>query len=330
MIKLVGEKLRQYDLDRTVEITPMNGRTVEMVRFIRGRKPYMLAHREEGGKIIADIPNVLLKSFGAVKCIVDYVDADGHIVTENQSFYVRKREMPDGYSYTETDTLELGEGGGSASRYKQPDWGVEQGAEVFAESVIALEDGQAMIEAFTKTPSVGGVYEVNWNGTTHTCTVFEVNNGVPMMVLGNGIAIGGEDTGEPFTILAVSEDMIEAAGMAGMIMALDDSESVTLSITGESIHTIPEKFLENTREPFFVTFIPEQNMANKTYEQIKEAIDAMRVITLVCAISTENTAAKKVWCPLMAITGSDEIVFQNPLQNTKIIFAPDGTVRGES
>lgn len=238
--------------------------------------------------------------------------------------------MKNGWSYHNCSGGSGGSGGGSASKYAQPEWGVEQGAEVFAESVIALEDGQAMIEAFTKTPSVGGVYEVNWNGTTHTCTVFEVNNGVPMMVLGNGIAIGGEDTGEPFAIFAVSEDMIEAAGMAGMIMALDDSESVTLSITGEAVHAIPKKFLEKTNEPLFVTFVPEQSLADKTYEQIMAAIEEMRIVTLVCNILTENAAAKKVWCPLMAITGNDEIVFQNPLQNTKIIFAPDGTVRGES
>lgn len=221
-----------------------------------------------------------------------------------------------------------GKGGGSASKYKQPDWGVEDGAEVLAESVIALEDGQAMISAYTKIPTVGNVYTVNWNGTTYNCTAFEFNSGVSVIALGNGAAFGREDTGEPFAILATPEDMIEAAGAAGMLMALDGSESVTLSITGEAVHTIPEKFLEY-KEPLFVTFLQEQNTIDKTYEQIKAAIDENRVVTMVAIISTTNSVTKKVWLPLIAISATDDIAFLNPLQNNHILIAPDGTIRSE-
>lgn len=223
-----------------------------------------------------------------------------------------------------------GKGGGSASKYKQPEWGAETGAEVLGESAITLDNGQGAIEAFTKIPIVGGVYEVNWNGTVHTCTAIEANSDVPMICLGNLAAEGGEDTGEPFLVVAVPEDMIEAAGMAGLVIALDGSESVTLSITGETVHVIPKKFLENTSEPFFVTFFPEQSMANKTYEQIKEAIDAMRIVILIADVATTNDTVKKLWCPLIAIKPNDAIVFQNPLQMAKIVFEPDGTIKGES
>lgn len=219
-------------------------------------------------------------------------------------------------------------GGGSASKYKQPEWGVEDGAEMLAESVIALEDGQGMISAYTKIPTVGNVYTVNWNGTTYNCTAFEYNGGVSMIALGNFAAFGREDTGEPFAILATPEDMIEAAGAAGMIMALDGSESVTLSITGEAVYTIPEKFLEY-KEPLFVTLLEELSTIDKTYEQIKAAIDENRVVTLVAITSTTSSATKKVWLPLIAISANDDIAFMNPLRNNHILIAPDGTVRSE-
>lgn len=184
-----------------------------------------------------------------------------------------------------------GEYVGGVGKYKQPEWGVEDGAEVLAESVIALEDGQAMISAFTKTPTIGNVYTVNWNGTAYTCTAFEFDDGgVSMIALGNGAAFGREDTGEPFSILAVPEDTIESAGVAGMIMALDGT--VTLSITGEAVHTIPEKFLEY-KEPLFVTLFDDQSTIDKTYEQIKAAIDENRVVTLVAITSATGSATKK-------------------------------------
>ncbi len=323
-IRVNNGTLHQWDTGRTVQITVDEGDKLEQVAFScpRAAGPVIVNPDDKG---VADIPDGLLRHAGMLTVNAMLTTSDRKRMTRSKDFSVEVAVLPEDYNSGSGASS-----GGSASKYRQPEWGVEDGAEVLAESVIALEDGQAMISAFTKIPTIGNVYTVNWNGTAYTCTAFEVNNGVSMIALGNGAAFGREDTGEPFAILAVPEDTIEAAGSAGMIMALDGTESVTLSITGETVHVIPKKFLENTSEPFFVTFIPEQSMANKTYEQIKEAIDAMRIVTLVCNILTENTAAKKVWCPLMAITGNDEIVFQNPLQNTKIIFAPDGTVRGES
>lgn len=113
MIKVSGEKLRQYDLNRTVEIIPKHGHTVETVYFSRGPEPLAVAHREEGGKIIADFPNILLKTFGTLAVECHLTDEDGYHISEQTSFYVSKREMPIDYAYEETPVLKLGSDGGT-------------------------------------------------------------------------------------------------------------------------------------------------------------------------------------------------------------------------
>lgn len=121
MIRLNGDKLMQYDLNRTIEIIPRGNRVVRDVTFYKGREPYVVLHRDEDGNIIADIPNTLLRDHGTLTCVVDYTDEKGNDGREHQNFFVRKRAMPEGYEYTETNEAKLGSGGSlpTAAPYQQ-------------------------------------------------------------------------------------------------------------------------------------------------------------------------------------------------------------------
>ena len=254
MIKLNGDKLWQYDLDRTIEIIPSKGRTVEMVRFIRGRRPYMLAHREEDGKIIADIPNVLLKAFGNVLCIVDYLDEDGHIITENSNLHVHKREKPADYQYKETDTLEIGEGGSTSSGGgTQADWNAAEGEPgyilnkpfgeteefIIPETKYTFSDMEGLSVAGESNLALlipGETYTVKYNGVPYTCTVIIMQGTTAMF--GNLSIAGGDDTGEPFACTVSYEDV---AGC--MIVALDGSSEATISISKNGVKQIDSRFI---------------------------------------------------------------------------------------
>lgn len=261
MIKLNGDKLWQYDLDRTIEIIPSKGRTVEMVRFIRGRRPYMLAHREEGGKIIADIPNVLLKAFGNVRCVVDYLDEDGHIITENSNFHVHKREKPAGYQYKETDTLELGEGGGASG-------GDVTGAKIEHYSGVVMEENELVyaeqaflsFEPLVAIPVEGAscVVEIK-SGTTNLsfeAPCFIMHEEVDMTVIGNPAMTGSEeDNGVPFLLAIVPDEMKEMTGGATAMLMFAGAaigETIILKVAGEwdIINKIDARFLPDIPSAF--------------------------------------------------------------------------------
>lgn len=77
-------------------------------------------------------------------------------------------------------------------------------------------------------------YTVIYNGTEFKLK--PVNLGI--YALGNGSAMGGEDTGEPFLILP---EMDPGAGL--ILLALDGSSTVTLSLGGEVVVPLDAKYL---------------------------------------------------------------------------------------
>lgn len=104
-----------------------------------------------------------------------------------------------------------------------------------------------MTEPFVVTPEPGNTYTVVWNGTAFSCSSVMANiDGLNVVYLGNGIVIGGEDTGEPFGIAVFPPDMMEEmGGVTGMILPLDGSTEATVAITGGylSVKKIDEKYL---------------------------------------------------------------------------------------
>lgn len=104
----------------------------------------------------------------------------------------------------------------------------------------------------------GNAYTVNYNGVEYPCVaqLYEEDGMELGCMLGNVAADDGTgDTGEPFFMVCIFAEMVEAIGVGMMIMPLDGSASVTLSISSGSrtVHKISAELLtEGTpcAEPF--------------------------------------------------------------------------------
>ena len=100
---------------------------------------------------------------------------------------------------------------------------------------------------------VGKTYTVRWNDTDYICTaqVHEPQEGIQAAALGDlGGMTGGESTGEPFVVIVLDSATAAAVGAGVMFMALDGSETVTLSIVGEAVKKLDKKFLPEHSHSF--------------------------------------------------------------------------------
>lgn len=133
-----------------------------------------------------------------------------------------------------------------AQKYLPEGYPYEESGYILPETTVEISefDGEGLLSD-TINVTIGQSYTVNWNGTVFECTAqgFE-EGGMVAPVLGNvGAATGGTDTGEPFVIMAIPAEQAVLMGAGVMIMALDGSTSVTLSIFSESITKMDAKFL---------------------------------------------------------------------------------------
>lgn len=93
-------------------------------------------------------------------------------------------------------------------------------------------------------PVVGETYSVIWDGTEYVCTAKEADTGA--IRLGNMVAFGGEDTGEPFVMGSLADG-------SGMTIYCYSGESHTVAIYkktsgGGSSETLTTIFEEQTLE----------------------------------------------------------------------------------
>ena len=109
MIKVIGEKLKQYDLDRIVQIAPRHGYELETVRFQKAGTELTVAFREQDEMTVADVPNILLKDFGVLTIEAVTVDQSGTFHSEKVTLTVHKAPKPDDYEYSETEVLDISE-----------------------------------------------------------------------------------------------------------------------------------------------------------------------------------------------------------------------------
>lgn len=82
----------------------------------------------------------------------------------------------------------------------------------------------------------GEEYVVTWNGVDYTLTAeSRTANGFTGVVIGNLQSAGGEDTGEPFIVIAFSPESAEEVGFAGAAASYEDLTSAIVSIKGKSL-----------------------------------------------------------------------------------------------
>ena len=224
-----------------------------------------------------------------------YEDTDTGNVYECQSI----TNVPNGVTYNwvlrangehiddHAEIFGSGGSGGSASKYKQPEWGADTAiVDILPEethNAAQVEGGMAMftLPSINYALAGGKVYEVKYNGTSYNCPCHVQSGGEngDMYCLGNVGLLGYdgvEMTEEPFVIIL---SYVEGV-FTGQMIALDGSETVTLSIKGESgeIHKIPADYV--LLEPMIVTITPVSGaiLTNYTFDEIIKAINNGRSV----------------------------------------------------
>lgn len=121
---------------------------------------------------------------------------------------------------------------------------------VFPETTSFIDDAEGAVvirEPFAKTITAGNNYLVNWNGIKYECVAGDVDmGGFIVQYIGNiGAMDMGDDTGEPFAIIAIPDSLVEmTGGMFGAAYAFDGSAGVTFSIGDLDEKKLDNKYLD--------------------------------------------------------------------------------------
>lgn len=161
---------------------------------------------------------------------------------------------------TEWEATDFPEGGGGV--VAQSDWNASEGepghvlnrpfyseigiGTILGETspVYSEDEGMFALTDAVQPMTVGKEYTVNWNGAEYACVAEEYieEDVVVGAMLGNTSIMGGAQENEsPFVIVIP----FETEGVTGLIVPLDGSTELTVSIIGEVevIHLMPEKYL---------------------------------------------------------------------------------------
>lgn len=108
-IKVIGSPLYQWELGRKIEITPPTNTGVDKVEFSHAvdSEALQVIPKKESGKIIADIPNVMLQSGAPIFVYLTYTPGDSLETTASFVLPVIKRPKPTDYIYTETEVVTI-------------------------------------------------------------------------------------------------------------------------------------------------------------------------------------------------------------------------------
>lgn len=146
----------------------------------------------------------------------------------NENGVIKQQHLPEGYPYAEP-TVFLPE--------TEPVFSADMGGFI----IMSDLDADMFI--------VGQSYTVNWNGTEYVSQAAVQDDGsMKAIILGDlGAMQGAPTTGEPFVVMILDAAAQAAMGIAAMVIPIDGSMSVTLSISGETVTPIDAKFLPGGR-----------------------------------------------------------------------------------
>lgn len=120
---------------------------------------------------------------------------------------------------------------------------------------VFMEDEQIFALLDPVSIPAGTVCTVTWNGTDYTTTAQDVSDyaGADAVAMGSLDLMwpdsGFAGNGEPFVIVALDPSVAAQMGVGAMILPVDGSTDLTVSISGnvENITPIPKKYLEHMR-----------------------------------------------------------------------------------
>lgn len=171
--------------------------------------------------VLEDANEVICKFTGSI------LSSGGGTEILNEYGIIKREHLPSGYPYAEP-TVFLPE--------TTPVFSEDMGVFV----IMSGLDADMFI--------VGQSYTVNWNGTEYVSQATVQNDGsMKAIILGDmvGATQGVPTTGEPFVVMILDAAAQAENGIAAMVIPIDGSASVTLSITGETLTPVDAKFLPN-------------------------------------------------------------------------------------
>lgn len=169
----------------------------------------------------------------------------------------------------------------SVMPYGYPSFDIYNVTPILPETTLEMQPTQ---EGLLYTPihlEAGKTYCVRWCGIDYPCVAntFSMEGMTVGVVLGNRFALGngGAETNEPFVIVSIAEDMVEAVGANTMIQALNiDINNPTFSIYPAKFNTIHSGYLPKMVVNF--TKVNDEQAfngkADRTLAQILEAYNA--------------------------------------------------------
>jgi hypothetical protein len=186
-------------------------------------------------------------------------EADGVVITATNKDGETSEKVYDGKDGAGGGLPEGGEphqmlvtdGEGNAKWDERTHWKEEGLIDVLPENApMYSEDSGSffMTERFLQKLVEGDSYTVIWNGEPYECTANKVNTEVmDILCLGNMLAMGGEDSGEPFFIEVFPDDApVEyTGGLVAQVMPLDGSTEATIKIQYDGVvyHKLAPEFL---------------------------------------------------------------------------------------
>jgi hypothetical protein len=204
--------------------------------------------------------------------------------------YVAQPEPPEDTKLLWIDTDDESEESGSAPA----DWNAAEGEPGHILNRTHYEGISTVVEETTAPGNtyegaltmvnpieIGKRYTVSWDGDSYTCDCYEYIGGA---CIGNPSALGGEDTGEPFLMVAAFPQM--------MYLGFDEDKDVQIKVEGQTIVRIPEKYIPTSFIRSYVVTVTDEEWATLDSNKVTLTQSYDPFIDILCSGGTVRMKTK--------------------------------------
>ena len=212
------------------------------------------------------------------------------------------------------------------TKYAQPEWGIEgvKNAEIIPHQRKSGAFSYDLTSPPTNYPVAGKEYTVIWNqiditggvDVEYKCTAIEHSqDGVPLIVIGDGSQFGLPNNNEPFMFAIVTEEAAKVLGQAGFV-TVKSTERVYFSISGytEKVNQIPAKYTED--QNVILMMNDAGNGVDLTFNEVLEQVRKGKSVKLK---DSSNFA-------VLTYVGNTDMHFRQSCFNPPASGAGEGTI----
>ena len=133
----------------------------------------------------------------------------------------------------------------------------DEASVLIEEQTITFDGGEGATTA-ASVPAIGDAVTVEWDGVEYSCQAVDFNGA---SLVGNGVVVGGEDTGEPFAVMFVSTAQV-------FVVSVDtEKTSATVKVSGTTTVKISPKYFSAV-----TTFYADSSPVNDPYIYVDYAL----------------------------------------------------------